>query len=97
MVSQLQVSYNFILIAVTVQVLKISLFIRRTSYLSLNSSLHELLGNFCLLGLTGTATQQVQRAVCEMLNLDSDAIIEKNRFRANLKLSVSKLDEGNNR
>ncbi|KAI8831233.1 P-loop containing nucleoside triphosphate hydrolase protein [Chytriomyces cf. hyalinus JEL632] len=71
----------------------------RTSYLSLNTVVEEVLGRPCVLGLTATATLQARKACVDMLGLEAGmgAVVAESRMRENLKLSVSKVNSTDNR
>jgi ATP-dependent DNA helicase Q4 len=69
----------------------------RTSYLSLGATLKELLGSPCILGLTGTSTVQTRDSICDMLSLPEDSVISRSVIRDNLKVTVSKVVDEDDR
>ena len=51
----------------------------------------------CILGLTGTATLSTIQSLSQMLQIEHDNVISEPILRPNLKLTVSKIIEGDNR
>jgi hypothetical protein len=62
----------------------------RPSYLRLRTMISERLGVKCVLGLTATATREMQDALCTLLSVPKDGIVRTQLLRSNLRLSVSR-------
>ncbi|OUM68247.1 hypothetical protein PIROE2DRAFT_4127 [Piromyces sp. E2] len=61
----------------------------RPSYLYLNQILRNILNIKCILGLTGSLTNETQANIIKMLNIPKENVVSGNLVRNNIRLTIS--------